>query len=333
MAQNARAGCQESIILGKRKVGVEQPLSKRFFGMSLQKSAILFGLALCALWTTAYAHAVVGMRVFPGTLTFADPGVTDEFDIGWGRAALSGTPGGPAPYASTTSLAESKTITRNLALTIGDAYQAVSGPEAVAGFGNVAIGVDYGLWKSDSEETLITGALNESLNHTGSGQVATPYSIFSPTLLFGRGLGDLPSRFRMLRPLAVTGMIAANIPSIAAVPRSLSWGLSVQYSVPYLQTYVRDIGLHAPFNNVVPLIECAMQTYTSGPFAGHTLGTINPGFVWLGRYGQVGLEATLPANRASGHGVGVIVGIGFYLDDIFPHTLGAPLFGAGPRAS
>ena len=299
----------------------------------MRKSAALLGLILCTLWTHAYAHAVAGMRVFPGTLTFADPGVTDEFDIGWGRAALSGTPGDPAPYISTISLAESKTITPNLALTVGDAYQATGGPGAVSGFGNVAIGVDYGLWKSDSEETLITGAVNASLNHTGSGQIAAPYSVFSPTLLFGRGLGDLPSRLRMLRPLAITGMIADNVPSTTAAPQSLSWGLSVQYSLPYLQNYVRDIGLHAPFNNVVPLVECAMQTYTSGPYAGHTLGTINPGFVWLGRYGQVGIEATLPANRASGRGVGVILGVGFYLDDIFPHTLGAPLLGATPRTS
>ncbi len=301
--------------------------------MPIRKSAIFFGLALCALWVEAHAHAVVGMRVFPGTLTFADPGVTDELDIGWGRAALSATPAGPAPYVSTTSLADSKTITPNLAMTVGDTYQAPSAPGAVAGFGNLGIGVDYALWKSDREETLVTGALNESLNDTGTGQVAAPYSVFSPTLLFGRGLGDLPSRFRMLRPLAVTGMIAANIPSIAAVPKSLSWGLSVQYSLPYLQTYVRDIGLHAPFNNIVPLVEIPMQTYTSGPYAGHTLGTINPGFVWLGRYGQVGLEATLPINRASGRGLGVVLGVGFYLDDIFPRTLGAPLLGAGPRAS
>ena len=301
--------------------------------MSLRKSVVFFGFTLCALWAEAHAHAVIGMRVFPGTLTFADPGVTDEFDIGWGRAALSATPAGPAPYVSTTSLAESKTITPGLALTVGEAYQASTVPGAVAGFSNTAIGVEYGLWKSDSEETLVTGALNESLNDTGSAQVAAPYSVFSPTLLFGRGLGDLPSRVRMLRPLAITGMIAANIPSTAAVPRSLSWGLSVQYSLPYLQTYVRDIGLHTPLNNIVPLLECAMQTYTSGPYAGHTLGTINPGFVWLGRYGQVGIEATLPINHASGHGLGVILGVGFYLDDIFPRTLGAPLFGASPRTS
>ena len=295
--------------------------------MSIRRyTALVAVLFVRALIANAQAHAIAGMRVFPGTLTFSDPGVTDEFDLDYGRAALSGTPGGPAPYTSITSATESKTIVKGLALSIGGSYQATTGQGAPAGYGNALVGLSGLLWKSDSEETLITGALNESLNDTGSPGVGEPYSVFSPTLLFGRGLGDLPSAIKLLRPFAVTGMVAANIPSAAYVPRSVDWGLSVQYSLPYLQSYVRDIGLHAPFNNLVPLVEFPMQTYTSGPYAGQTIGTIDPGLIWIGHYGQVGIEATLPINRASGRGIGVIVGVGFYLDDIFPHTLGAPLF-------
>ncbi|MHB1609819.1 MAG: hypothetical protein ACYCXX_14545 [Acidiferrobacter thiooxydans] len=296
-------------------------------------AAIAAAVVLRTLTVSAQAHAIAGMRVFPGTLTFPDPGVTDEFDLGFGRAALSTTPGGPSPYVSTTSATESKTITKDLAFSIGGSYQGASGNAGPSGFGNAAVGLSYLLWKSDSQETLITGALNESLNDTGSAGVGEPYSVFSPTLLFGRGLGDLPSKIRLLRPFAITGMVAANIPSAANVARSVSWGVSVQYSLPYLQSYVRDIGLHAPFNNLVPLVEIPMQTYTSGPYAGQTLGTIDPGFVWIGHYGQVGIEATIPVNRASGRGLGVILGVGFYLDDLFPHSLGAPLFPATPRTT
>lgn len=293
----------------------------------MRKHAILFaGLVLQSLCQLAHAHAIVGMRVFPGTLTFSDPGVTDELDLNFGHAALTSIPGGAAPYASTWSLNESKTITKRLAVSLGSSYQNTVGPGGVQGFGNLNLGIDYGLWKSDSQETLITGALNESLGDTGGSGVGTTYSVFSPTLLFGRGFGDLPSDLRSLRPFAITGIVADNIPSAAFIPQSVTWGFSVQYSLPYLQSYVRDIGLKAPFNNIVPLIEFPMQTYTSGPFAGQTIGTINPGFVWIGHYGQVGLEATLPVNRASGHGLGVILGVGFYFDDIFPHSLGAPLF-------
>ena len=35
----------------------------------------------------------------------------------------------------------------------------------------------------------------------------------------------------------------------------------------------------------------------------------------------------IPANAASGHNTGVIAQLHFYLDDIFPNTLGKPIFG------
>ena len=295
------------------------------------RTILMMGLVIRCGLSVAMAHAIVGMRVFPGTLTFSDPGVTDELDLNYAGASLAGSPGAPSPYTSVFSLSYSKTITRSLGLSVGTNYQDITPPGAPSGLGNLNLGIDYLLWKNDNQETLITGALNESLGNTGSAGVGTTYSVFSPTLLFGRGFGDLPASLRDLRPLAITGIIAPNIPSVADVPKTLSWGFSVQYSLPYLQSYVRDMSLHAPFNNVVPLVEFPMQTYTSGPYAGQTLGTINPGFVWIGHYGQVGIEATLPINRASGHGVGAVLGVGFYFDDISPHSLGAPLFPTTPK--
>ncbi|MHB8252811.1 MAG: hypothetical protein ACYDEV_03760 [Acidiferrobacter sp.] len=288
------------------------------------RTIFLTGLVLRCLFEVAMAHAIVGMRVFPGTLTFSDPGVTDELDLTYART--------PSPSASIFSLSDSKTITRRLGISVGSGYQDATTAGGPRGFTNLNLGIDYLLWKSASQETLLTGGLNESLGNTGSAGVGSTYSVFSPSVLFGRGFGDLPSSLRDLRPLAITGILAPNIPSTAAIPKSLSWGFSVQYSLPYLQSYVRDIGLRAPFNNIVPLVEFPMQTDTSGPSAGTTVGTINPGFIWIGRYGQVGLEATIPVNRASGHGVGVVLGVGFYFDDIYPHSLGAPLFPTTPKS-
>ncbi|MHB1952039.1 MAG: hypothetical protein ACYCQK_11295, partial [Acidiferrobacteraceae bacterium] len=83
---------------------------------------------------------------------------------------------------------------------------------------------------------------------------------------------------------------------------------------------------------MVPLVEFPMQTCVSGACAGQTVGTINPGVVWIGYDGQVGLEAAIPANPASGRGVGVLLNVGFYLDDLYPHTLGAPLFSGHPAS-
>lgn len=41
---------------------------------------------------------------------------------------------------------------------------------------------------------------------------------------------------------------------------------------------------------------------------------------------QVAIEALIPVIRQSGNGIGVIGQLHFFLDDIFPNTLGRPIF-------
>jgi hypothetical protein len=49
-----------------------------------------------------------------------------------------------------------------------------------------------------------------------------------------------------------------------------------------------------------------------------TTGTVNPGVIYVADKFQLGFEAIIPVNRASGDGVGVIGQLHLYLDDIFP---------------
>ena len=46
-----------------------------------------------------------------------------------------------------------------------------------------------------------------------------------------------------------------------------------------------------------------------------------------GNYFQVGVEAIVPINRQSGANIGVIAQVHIYLDDLFPRSIGKPLFG------
>jgi hypothetical protein len=55
-------------------------------------------------------------------------------------------------------------------------------------------------------------------------------------------------------------------------------------------------------------------------------GTINPGIIWAGKYFQLGLEAVIPINERTGKNVGIRGQIHFFLDDLFPTTIGRPLF-------
>jgi hypothetical protein len=42
---------------------------------------------------------------------------------------------------------------------------------------------------------------------------------------------------------------------------------------------------------------------------------------------QLGAEAIIPINEASGDGLGVRAQIHWYLDRVFPNTIGKPIFG------
>ncbi|TDY53946.1 hypothetical protein BX592_10293 [Paraburkholderia rhizosphaerae] len=58
---------------------------------------------------------------------------------------------------------------------------------------------------------------------------------------------------------------------------------------------------------------------------GQTTGTVNPGAIWINRYGQFGIEAQIPINRASGSRVG-LVQAHILFDDVAPTMIGKSLF-------
>jgi len=91
---------------------------------------------------------------------------------------------------------------------------------------------------------------------------------------------------------------------------------------------VKDLGIRAPFDRLIPLVEFPMTTplnRVKGPSP--TTGTINPGVIWSGKYFQVGVEAVIPVNQHTGNNVGVLTQLHFYLDDLLPQIFGKPLFG------
>jgi hypothetical protein len=60
---------------------------------------------------------------------------------------------------------------------------------------------------------------------------------------------------------------------------------------------------------------------------GPTTGTVNPGILWAGRTMQLGFEAVIPINHQTGSRVGWLVQVHFFLDDLFPTSIGKPIFG------
>jgi hypothetical protein len=89
---------------------------------------------------------------------------------------------------------------------------------------------------------------------------------------------------------------------------------------------VQDQGFSNFVAQLTPVIEFSLSSPTRTGEGG-TTGTIGPGLIWSGQHLQFAAEALVPVNEASGRGVGFIAQLHFYIDDIFPHSLGMPIFG------
>ena len=287
------------------------------------------GAACFAGSPAASAHAVVGDRVFPATLTVDDPGVGDEFDTQFGHVK---TPDGNGDEmnVNTVSYEWDKLITKNIQLSVASNYVSQNDPNggSVKGWDNVTVGTKYMFYANARHEFMASIGLDTEIGGTGSKQIANSFSTFTPNFFFGKGFGDLPVSLSYLRPFAITGQVGPNLTTASSDngPNSLGWGLTLQYSIPYLQSQVKDLGIPQPFSNMFLVVEAPMSTCTAGACAGQTTGTVNPGLLWVNRYGQFGVEAMIPVNHQSGNHVGVLFDAHLYFDDMFPNSLGKPLF-------
>lgn len=285
-------------------------------------------LALLIVPVCALAHGFAGKRFFPATLAVDDPFVTDEAGVLFSKRRL---PNGDGTSTDTSDLAVdyAKSITPRFALSAGADYLRLrpDGMPAQNGFANSVVGGKYLAYLDEAGESLVSLGASVELGGSGTPRVgADSRSTLSPTLYFGKGFGDLPESLKYLHPLAVTGTLAPNLSTSTFAAQGATTGLTVQYNINYLQSFVQDLGWGAPVNRMVFLVEFPLQTCTAGACAGQTAGTINPGVIWVGTYFQLGLEATVPLNAASGTQTGLMAQLHFFVDDLYPQSLGRPLY-------
>lgn len=292
----------------------------------------------------AHAHGIVGNRFFPATLNVDDPFVADEFSM----PTISAFKTGDDPSAKEVDVSSefSKRITETFGISTASTWTRLSppgGPKA-SGFQNLETTLKYQFLKDPARELIMSLGLNIEWGNSGAKAVeAEAFTTATPTFYFGKGLGDLPDTVRWLRPFAVTGQVGYAVPSSSSGlnfdpttgdvdidyhPRFVVWGATLQYSLPYLKSAVVDLGLPDVVNHLIPIVEASFKTPVGNNVAGlTTTGTINPGVIWVGSYYQVALEAVIPVNRQSGTGIGAMAQLHFFLDDIFPNSLGRPIFG------
>ena len=281
---------------------------------------ILFSVGFFLVPSLAMAHGVVGPRFFPATIASDDPFAADElalptvtlfnheqeFDFDYGKSIVPG-------FA--------------IGVGLGYLHATPPGDPPASGFTNLAISPTLELWRSPAHEFVLSAGLEWEIGGSGSKTVAERFSTTTPSFKFGKGFGDLPDALAYLRPLAVTTTIGYAIPGDPTQSRVIEWAGAVEYSFLYLQTNVRDLGWSGFAAHLTPLVEYRFSSPVNG---GGTTGTINPGILWSGQQEQFAVEAIIPVNQASGSSVGIIAQLHFYLDDLFPHSLGKPIFG-NPR--
>jgi len=275
----------------------------------------------------SYAHGFAGKRFFPATLSIDDPYVADEGDFMVDHIKgpdEDGIQTGTTAY----SFEYSKRLTSRFGLSVGGAYLHLNpdGAASANGFDNFEFGAKYLLHVDPESETLMSAGVDLDAGGTGSRHVgAESFSQLTPTFFFGKGLGNLPESMRFLRPVAITGAVGVGFPTRGSEPRSVQWGFTLQYNLQYLQSFVKDVGMGTPFDRMIPIVEIPMQTCLDKGCGGDTTGTVNPGMLWFSHWGQVAVEAQIPVNKRTGSHAGFLVQVHFYLDDIFPQTLGKPI--------
>ncbi len=298
--------------------------------------AILAG-SLMLSYAQAHAHGIAGARLFPATLAIDDPAVQDELAL----PTFTRSVDSDGIVEHDVSFEFDKRITENFGIAIGDTYSHFN--DGRSGFQNLDLGAKYLVTVNPDHEFMLSVGFESEVGGTGARTIGDPFSTVGPQLYFGKGLGDLPTAYNALRPFAVTGQVGVGFPTqgltvstsdgggppdVTRNPTILNWGFSLQYSLLYLDQNIHEIQGPDVFKRLIPTVEIALQTPIANVLdSGRTTtGTVNPGFFYEADKYQLGLEAQLPINAASGKHPGFIAQVHFFLDDIFPNSIGRPIF-------
>src|SRR5205809_6033798 len=177
---------------------------------------ILLAIAL-ALADRASGHGFAGSRFFPATLSTDDPFVNDELSLPTVSSIVTPEEGGTREAEISVDIA--KRITPNFGIEVGETFTNLHPPRegSVSGFGNLEFGAKYEFLKNCEHEALLSLGAEVKVGGTGRKQVgADTFTTWTPAVVFGKGVGDLPGERSFLRTLAGTGLGGLATPTSAS---------------------------------------------------------------------------------------------------------------------
>jgi hypothetical protein len=317
-------------------------------------------LATCSEGSAAY----VGDRFFPSTLATTVPTPADFYNPPY-FVKLPDTSTTPSTREFDIPTTYSRLVTKDWSVFFTETFRVIESANmgTRSGFDNLVIGTQYQLYTNPEHQFVVTVGGTAAIGGTGAPGIASTFSTLTPTVYIGKGFGDLPDSAAWLRPLNITATAAVAVPTDASTltstslgsvnlpvetgafnslttlptspttlaatvnPKILQLGFALEYSlVTNSYTGANHTGTRYP-EGWVPLVEFTTATPLNGPLAGRTTGTVNPGFIWVSRYLQVGAEAIIPMDAHSGRDVGARIQAHLYLPAIFPDFYSKPVFG------
>jgi hypothetical protein len=294
---------------------------------SVLRACALGIVAALTVCSAAQAYTAAGDRIFPATVLLPQIGPSDEFYITGStlpQQTSSGVPGGRA-----TNLVGvfDKTITDRLSATatLGYSWLRQGGGASPSGWQNFAFALQYLAILDQPREFLLSAGIERDFGGTGAARIGVnSQGATIPALFFGKGLGDFDVGY--LRPFAVAGTVAYQISDGAPRPSLLQTGLVIEYSMPYLLSKVDAVALPGFLRATTPMIEMQFSQPVGRSFGATSTALIGAGFNYSGEGWDLGVEALIPTNRASGRGTGFTVQLHFSLDYLAPTSIGKPFF-------
>ena len=309
-------------------------------------AAILAGIG------PASTHTVIGQRILPATLTVDDPGVNDELALPTFAYTFASTTTYPPMDGSQSyswNGAYAKRITSDLAVSINDSFIHEVNPR-LNGLTVIETEVRDQIMVNTEHEFVVSLAVAEEWGASGTTpNVAIAFPGFQHTTItsrafIGKGFGDLQNDW--LRPIAITGELQYLVPTVPQVfdngalisqtPTTLTFGGTIQYSLQYMNAYVHEVEgpevlRHLIFdveaNFTSPVSNIGPSVIGSVPGTHETTGVVGPGLYYIAHDFELGIYGAFPINNGSGKHPGVFAIVDFFLDDLFPNTLGKPIFG------
>ncbi len=301
--------------------------------MRLQMAIAVVALIFPA--RAAFAHGTVGDYTFLEPIVADDANPKNEFDIL--RPAFVRTADGHE-FSLGSSL-EKVLVTApesypwgagggNLAsIEIGNEwiYDKPRGENSQSGFGQLELMAKVAFLTIPEHEFRLSLGLNLLLPAGSPSVEQQQHTQLGPMFLWAKGFGDLPnsSLVKYLRPFGIQGDYG-YIPAVGGRTWHEMFADNViEYSLPYLSSSVRDIGLKWPLRNMYLYTEFNYDQLITGP-SGQTFPQIlaTPGVAYMDYYFELSLatqfalnHATVPNNHAAVLGL-----IDLFIDDIFPWT-------------